>query len=314
MTTLKSPLVSPNARVITRSILCAITLLTLGLVTAQSQTAIANFTDGTFGSAADDGWANGWVKVGNKNTSSTRNVISTNPLNNGGNYLKTVFTINATSSETPTPPADGTIRYGGTARQIDTTAIDLTQGTFDISFDFRCDGGDASSRPSIFQDILVGGSAPVVAGNSTTWQLYTKNGYWYVTHSNAAKNGNAETQLLAYTQGSTYHFNLSLNADTSTYGITATSSAANEGTATLQDLGFRYNTKSGEQGTTIAGSFLVFTMGGGTSTTTPSDHTFSIDSISVATQTAPVPEPAHFAFLAGLALLGIVFGARHCRR
>ncbi len=247
----------------------AAALAIASLATAQPRTITADFENEGWPGSPGNGWAGAWTIAANSGTNTTREIKTTPPLNNGGKYLETTFTIY--------PGTAKTIRSGGITRQLDTAAIDLANGIFAISFDFRGSSPAGDLGPyRIFQT----SASKAGTGKADTWSLYPKNdGYWYVSNGNG-NGGASESKLIAYTAGTIYHFALNLDAAAKTYGITVSSSDGN--TATLKNLGFR-------TADSTAGSWLNFTVADRSLADAPVAHVFAIDNLSIAQ--SPVPAP-----------------------
>lgn len=257
----------------------SIALLATGLSAATS-----NFDTDTYPSAAGSGWAGAWTLTSNAGVSRAASVANTSPLASGyRNYLETVVTNNGTSTGA---------RAGTLYRQIDSSSVDLAS-VFTVSFDFRSpDAANANGPFSIIQS-----SASALGRTAAnTWSVYLKSdGYWYALNGNKAGAG-TESQLLAYTANTTYHFSVTVDATTQSYSVSA--SAIGGGSATLNNLGFRTSDTS-------AGAFLNFVATSSSTSTDGSDkviNTFAIDNIVV----TAIPEPSSFALMAGFGGLAFV--------
>jgi len=258
----------------------AFILLTCGLSAAT-----ANFDTDTYPSAAGNGWAGAWTLTSNAGIGRSAAVASTTPLSTGyANYLHTTITNNGTNTG---------VRAGTLYRQIDSGSVNLTSA-FTVSFDFR--GNDAANADGPYKIIQTTASS-LGAGTADTWSVYIKSdGNWYALNGNKA-GGGTESLLLAYSANTTYHFSISVDSSSRSYGIVAT--AIGGSAATLNNLGFRTSATS-------AGSFINLLS---TSSYTGSafSNTFDIDNVIV---TTAIPEPASFTLLAGLGGLALMMTRR----
>ncbi|RYD25219.1 MAG: hypothetical protein EOP87_24810, partial [Verrucomicrobiaceae bacterium] len=232
-----------------------------------------NFDTGTYPNSGT-GWSAGWTQG-----ASTGTVVSTDPLNGGGNYLS-VTTGTTTSSNT------------GISRSIGAMAASPYTLTFNwrydgnlanfVSYDDRIHFGastavDYGTNPNF--SWLIG----VVGGDNTT---NFSEGEWYfyngssstTTSENTFVPGDMRMTGLFLQSGVVYSFTVTVDPASQTYS--ASISDGSGGFFNASGLNFR------NQGATDGASNLLF--GGATTGSPTADHalTWSIDSISV------VPEPS----------------------
>lgn len=253
----------------------------------NSTTPVTNTVDAWTGMTGS-GWSSVWSSEF-RSTSANGAVAVENsaPIVAGdGNYLHVTYN-----------KGTGEGQAARVSRQWNTSAISLTQ-PITMSFDLRTDTQVAGN----YQTFTIFGSSsatPFTSGNDS-WQLASDGGGWYArnqtspTTSTLVKIYDTVTQG-AITANSVWHFELTINPLTDTYGVVLTNLATNL-TYSVSDLGLR-------NGADSSLSYINFISNVGSLATT---NGFSIDNISV------VPEPAVVTLLV-MGLLG-GFSGRVMRR
>jgi hypothetical protein len=256
---------------------------------------IADFSGGTGTASSDqyrgksgDGWASAWIETSDSAIDGA--VLSTTPLNGGGNYLQATLGNVAVATHS-------------VARSMThPTGVNLNQW-YRIEFDFRFD-----TPLSTFTNVddmirLADRGGPTTDAGSTSRFLITAFGadngaavarQWAWFHGRARGSSSIETSRyvdsgLALVSGTVYSFVIDVDPATMTYRSTISN-----GTTTVESPVLAWHADE-----TAVPSTLIFAARQNTST----DHfTFSIDSIRVST-----PEPgaaAAVALAAGAALMG----------
>ena len=275
----------------------ALAVVAIGVLQgAQASAAtVANFTDGN-GTASSDqwtgiagnGWATGWASLG---AAAGTGVVSTSPLEGGGNYLQFV---------------DDTTTAAVFARRqlVNFGEVNLAQ-PYRLSLSYRFDGDIAqftqfADRIGIYGD----SSATGGTGATNTWSIGVVGGntgagggqsaipgHWYFIDNNGS-NAFATTNMfdtgLSLVSGRVYSITVDVNPVAGTYGA-----SINDGVnAPVSASGLTF--RNGATGTSA--SWLHINM---SATAATDNSAFSVDNISV------VPEPGALGFLlVGAGLLG----------
>lgn len=279
----KTKLVFPKVSGIT----FALGLLFLSIIPATDAQIVANFSDGNSTSAVDawtgragNGWASAWSSGANKNASLSAGVVSTMPLQDGGNYLSVAVTNSVTTGES--------MQSGIIGRRYEAApGIDLNSA-HTISFEFRLD-----SDASTFDRVYFSGAQKSMLNLTdagTTWLIRGNSSGTILLHD-----GTQSTRLdgITLNQGNVYRFTINvmpspLAAD-SRYSVTVEDLTAATGPTTSGLLKF-YTPQ------TDVGGFINFTA----SVTTGNTAIYSLDNIAV------IPE-ASSVTLGGFALTTLAF-------
>lgn len=231
--------------------------------------------------AAGNGWLNGWRSASSL-TAPTVNIVNTSPLSGGGNYLAATLTANTTT----------TLDSIAVGRAYDVTGGGLASaGTFLVNFDFRSDAIDGSTMKfDLFESSF---RATASTNTGASYSFRTENGVWkYFNGAALVSTG------LAFTSGTTYSFNISINPATFTYSFTISngSTPVSISNAAFRAANFNTDATAGSAG----GRWVEFSAAE-ISDVAGQAASFSVDNISVST----IPEPASAALLLGLGGLGL---------
>lgn len=257
------------------------TTLTSGLGTTSGA--------GTAGTGASgNGWLTGWRSAATSGSSATAGVINTTPVNSGGNYFSATLTSSATT---------GALDSVSVGRAYDATGGSLASATsLSMSFDFRVDS-ITTSRTSydIFDNKTRSSGA---SSTNTSFQFRAVNGVWNYF------DGSSSTPIatsLAFTQGVTYSFNVTLNPVSATYSF-----VISDGTnsASGNSLGFRASSFATDTNPDSSGGRWLTVAGFENSDNASQSTSFSLDNIAITT--AAIPEPSSAALLIGAASLALV--------
>lgn len=214
------------------------------------------------------GWLTAWTGSQNGGITRSAQVISTNPLTSGKDYLQ--FTVDKTS-------AGNNAASGAVSRKYDTASVPAEHV---ISFQFRLD-----SDPAQFSQIrfLDSSESRLSASTGASWYIQADSGgTWRVYNGVTAINTG-----MALIQNNIYDFSIHAFAD-NTYGVTIKNLTTSQ-TYTTNSLGFYSDSQIGGYL-----SFIVTPIKPGDGDTATS--VISLGSVSV------VPEPNQAALL-GMAAL-----------
>jgi hypothetical protein len=286
------------------SLLLLFTLLPAGFCRAAI---VANFNDGDgttlvdqYTGVAGDGWLGPWsTAVGGSGTASAPAVLSTTPLNGGGNYLSVPFTAGSSINDNFV----ATIRQFGASGGVDPTLPHT------IKFDYRPEAKNEIVNAEFRSRYQIFGSATLPTGDTsvnTTW--------WAV--AGAGTTGSAPTGVVINTWGflnnptpgttvaptgmafvstgitmnanAVYHFEIAVNPAAKTY-----IGKISDGTTTFtsEPLNFR---NQGDLATSA--SYMAFgARQQNTANEGLTDYPFSFDSVSIVpTPVTPPPHPGDF--------------------
>lgn len=239
---------------------------------------------GTAGTGATgNGWLTGW-RTASSNVTATGVVTNATQINGGANYL--AATITASSSNT-------SLNNGSFGRAYDAAGGGLaTAPAVNIQFDFRVDSVPSTMRFDLFEN-----RTRDTGASSATYNFRTSGGFW-----NYFNGASSVATTLAFTAGTVYTFNITLNPVASTYSFTLS-----DGTTSVSASAIAFRTAGFTSDATeaVGGRWLLFNSSE-TADVASQSTTFSLDNISV----SAVPEPSAFAALAGLATLGLVTSSR----
>lgn len=273
----------------------AIALLLASTTHAQI---LAGFTDGNgsvlvdqYVGAAGNGWSTAWATNttgANAGTTVVGNVINTNPLNGGGNYLSTTLTAGAGAGNGKGVEQRQYTSFGNVSlSQIHTVSFDYRMDSTLTGFDAAGDYIQAFDRP-FNSDFGADGAWLIRATGASTNGIAAHNWMFY----NGGKNGggfsatNFVDSGVSLVSGQVYHFEININPALLEYSVSI------NGGAFSAPMGFRTNT---------AANLGRVNWGGQLSG--PSEiMTYSLDSIAV---TAAIPEPSTFMLL-GIGATAIV--------
>lgn len=289
----------------TRLLMATLCVATLSATTALAFTATEDFGSytaptsltsglgttsgaGTAGTGASgNGWLTGWRSAATSGASATAGVINTTPVKSGGNYFSATLTSSATT---------GALDSVSVGRAYDATGGSLASATsLSMSFDFRVDS-ITTSRTSydIFDNKTRSSGA---SASNTSFQFRAVNGVWNYF------DGSSSTPIattLAFTQGVTYSFNVTLNPASATYSF-----IISDGTnsASGNSLGFRASSFATDTTTGSVGGRWLTVAGFENSDNASQSTSFSLDNIAI---TTAIPEPSSAALLIGAASLALV--------
>ena len=269
---------------------------------------VANFTGGTgttvvdaYAGTAGNGWLAGWGS-----TFSAASLSTTSPLNGGGNYVSTLSAAGTS--------ADNLLFRQLNASTAAANGVSLS-APVRLKFDFRLDTSALAAGE--FVTINMGGNSSPFSSTNTAFAIraYGSNtgnataGKWSfyngTTTTNTASDNNWVSSSMDLVSGRVYSFtvditpNASAAANSGQIGTYTVSIFDGTSTVSSTALNWRSNTA------TTVPTILNFHAKDNSATTSVG---FSVDSISL----AAVPEPASFAALSGLAILG--FAASRRRR
>lgn len=267
-----------------------VSAILISAAASQAQVLTLGFADGNGTTSVDQyqgisgsGWNTAWSTArGGSTSSSTLNVINTNPLTTGGgNYLSVNYTV-AGGGGTNT-------QFARVSRQISSSAISLSS-PITFSFDLRPDSPVSNANQTFA--IFNGQAATNFASSVDTWRITASGAGW--AFSDGASGTVTASSLGAPTSGSVYRFTINSDPTTKTYTATILNLTANT-SYTSPTMGWR-NTSG-----TTENTFLNFV--GQTGATSSNSFGYSLDNISV------IPEPSTLA-LGALGAVSLLFAAR----
>lgn len=271
----------------------------LGLSVSAHASIVANFDDGTgttlpdqFAGSAGDGWQGGWNSATTSNSvTASQSVVSTNPLNGGGNYLTQTLTV----TSTPSGGGANQSRVGVSREFGDFGGVDVTD-TVVFGFDFRVD--DTQGFTNGFNDTIEfhnstsGGTGSAGDNSNTAWQVqFQGNGNIRYRSASGAIDTGAD-----WDEGSVYSFEIISYADTETYDLTI----LDDGSPLIDVDGISWRGQASLSN--VQPTFLHIVPGILRSTDGANLDDFitvSLDNVSI----APIPEPGALALLAAGTLL-----------
>lgn len=278
--------------------------LALLLVSTTHAQILAGFTDGNgsvlvdqYVGIAGSGWSTAWATNTNSASTGTTlvgNVINTDPLNGGGNYLSTTLTAG-----TGTGNGKGVVQrqytsFGNVSlSQIHTVSFDFRFDSSMTGFDAATDYIQAFDRP-FNSDFGADGAWLIRATGASTNGIAAHNWMFYNGGKNGApfNNANFVDSGVSLVSGQVYHFDININPALLEYSVSI------NGGAFSAPMGFRANTAAN----------LGRVNWGGQLSGISETMTYSLDTIAVTA--AAVPEPSTVMLLGASALAVITLRRR----